>query len=242
MAVSQYSVTNHSEDDTTQPGYYVTRKFVDEYLGVVAVEMSSQCLLVTGYLRISVNIPEVKVDCRLDDVRLLLEQSWHLQSLREQNRTQDVPPLRIPLWSIHDSTSSEARGTSAASISAVPRAVKAGSGFFFEKRIIFPEDDRIRATTSPNSSTGLKACHQLSLQISYTPTSSSGFQDSRKPRVVRIAAPATMSMCACAVEALELPPYGETAEIQSLHQTACDQRAKACKPGPTANVTFSVRA
>ena len=46
---------------------------------------------------------------------------------------------------------------------------------------------------------------------------------------MQITAGATLAMCPCAIEALQLPPYGETEELQKLHQTACDQRAKACE-------------
>lgn len=227
-------VTNHSDDDTTQPGFSMARKLADDYLGIVAIEMSSQCLLVTGYLRICVNIPEVKVDCRIEDIRVSLLQTWLLQSLREESRVEEVPALDIPLWSMQGSSKSESLGSSTPPHEQI--FVKEGCGSVMEKRFVFPEDDRIRATTSLISNTGLKASHQLSMQITYSLTGR-GSED-KELKMVKIAAPVTMSMCACAIEALQLPAYDQTEEILSLHQRACDQRAKARRLGQSRRVTL----
>lgn len=212
-----------------EPSFNVASKSLDERLGLIAINLSSQALIVPGYLRMAVDIPEVKEDSRIDDIQVYLLQSWRLQSLQEPNRIEDVPSIKILLWSLRDSSHREEEGiASSPAEHGQGTVIKQGCGYLLERRFIFPENDLIRSSTSPKSQTGLKAMHKLSVAISYTshlPDLLTG--NAQKPKLFTMACPATLSMCTCAIEALQLPAYGETAELQSLHQTACDQRAKA---------------
>ena len=109
-----------------------------------------------------------------------------------------------------------------------------GDSFHFNKRIVLPDDDRIRPTTSLKSNTGIRVGHKLALSLVCTPqpaqgAQSGGTRSEYKTKEVHILAPATLSACCCVIEALQLPAYGEDAELKKHNQMACDERAKDCE-------------
>lgn len=112
--------------------------------------------------------------------------------------------------------------------------LRQGESFHFDKRIVLPDDDRIRPTTSHKSKTGIRVEHKLALSLVCTPlpfpgAQSGGTGSEYKTKEVHILAPATLSACCCVIEALQLPAYGEDAELKKHNQMACDERAKDCE-------------
>ena len=169
---------------------------------------------------------------RVDDVRLSLMQSFKLQSQSEPGRTEDVDPLEVPLWSMRESRTSPARGIT----------LRHGQDFHFEKRIVFPEDGRIRPSTSQHSKTGIRVAHRLAVSLLYTPLQAQAQAQAEgacapaksepKMKEVHMTTPATLSSCCCVVEALQLPAYEDNQELKAINQKACDERAKACGSAP----------
>lgn len=204
-------VLAHNTERDVVPSYHVLRKVESADLGIVALTLSAQSLLVCGRLHLEVDIPAVQCEVQIEDVRIDLLQAWELQSLRDSELKEDIPPVAYTLWSLKDKEK-------------VPIPISKDGGFYLDRHFVQPENNAIRSSSSPHSETGLKASHQLSVHIIYSCTSDS--KSAKKE--VKIRSRATLAMCACVIDALQLPGYHTSLEEQMSRQRACDGRALTC--------------
>lgn len=178
---------------------------------------------------------------RIDDVRISLEQTWALSSLEDPSAQEDMPMQSFLLWSLH---SAQSAGTGPLSPERLVLAPEQPWGV--EQAFLLPDDAAIRPSVSPQSKTGLKVTHRLTLVLKFTPLvrgaswcprdqgetildqlHSGQIESTRKKEVV-VSMPVVLSTCACVVYALLLPAYGE-AEYEDMlrHQKACDERNRS---------------
>ena len=96
-------VNNASEPGSAAPDYQRVHEDIHPSLGPTRIQLYSRHFLISGFIRMEVNFPEVTYALRIDDVQLVIRQDVRLQSLEKPECTEHVKPLDLPLWKLSTS-------------------------------------------------------------------------------------------------------------------------------------------
>lgn len=188
-------VSNPSPIGSVAPGFALEREVEHDIMGLLRVSLTSQSLLVAGYLSLSLVLPAVVRNVRLESIRITLHQQFTLKSLRSFNQEELVKISVIPVWSTKRSQGPIGD-------------LAVGQGYSLAQRIRINPDNAIRPSTAKWSKTGIRVSHMFELTVSYT---SLGDYPYIKTEQWTVMSPATIASCCCLMAELQLPPYVEEA-------------------------------
>lgn len=206
-------MANHAENRESPPNLHLSSKRLVDGLGTLVFAMSAPYLVHGGKLRLELDIfaeEEAEYPVHVEEIRVELDQTYKLQSLSEPDRVEDPPTETYLLWSSKDKEPG------------MP-VLAAGQQYHLDRSFILPDDQHIRPSTATHTRTGIRVTHQLALVVRYVPI----LAGSEVPKMMRtrIALTCTMWMCFCAVEALQLPSYGQEPRALAEAFRKCDIRA-----------------
>ena len=184
------AITNRSEWGIAQ-GFNRVEELLHPELGPLRAQFFTRFLLIYGFLRLSLALPEVAEDCEIVDVAVILVQNVQLRNLSQGDApVEECKPFSSKLWSFAQERQGLARtchpSTSAERIAPAesPTAhLKKGEAFQLTRNMRLPNDNSIRQSTSLWSETGVRVSHSLALELSYR---SSADVRARETRALRI--------------------------------------------------------
>lgn len=191
---------NPSENGGLPPGFSLETETYNDSLGPVGVNLSSKYLLVAGFLKLSLVIPSFNAPVQLEDIKVYLYQSAHLQSRKDPER-KEIKKMVIPLWSYRKNTTQP-----------IGR-YKAGQELSLVQQFRLPDDDVIRSTTCEKSNTGIRISHKLAVVVHFTPLEDNPDNETKE---LKIATDAVLTSCCCVVEYLQLPKYTSKPSMADL--------------------------
>lgn len=177
------------------PGFALEREVEHDVMGMLKVSLTSQSLLVAGYLSLSLELPAVLQSVRLESVRITLHQQFALKSLKHPDQDELVKSSVIPIWSTMRSQGPIVD-------------LAAGQGHTVAHRLRIKPDNAIRPSTAKWSKTGIRVSHMLEFTLSYTPLGEYPYIRTERWSIM---SPATIASCCCMMAELQLPPYAEEA-------------------------------
>lgn len=190
------TVSNPSPLGSVAPGFALEREIEHEVMGLIDVCLSSQSLVVAGYLSLTIAMPAVLQNMRLESVRISLHQEYSLRSLRNADQQELIKNTSLPIWSTKRS-----RGPIG--------QFAPGEAYSLAKQLRMNPNTVIRPSTAKWSRTGIRISHMIAVTISYTPLEGS---NSMKTDDLTITSPVTIASCCCMMAELQLPAYEEKKE------------------------------
>lgn len=151
-------------------------------------------------------MPIITTPVRLDDVRVNLVQTFHLQNLKDPSRSEAISKT-IQLWSMIEHES--------------PAILREGNDFQLSREFRLPNDDVVRPSTPEPSITGIRVSHQLQVAIRYTPLSMN------QKLEIKATIDATISSCCAMFAALQLPSYAQPRR-EILKQFKMHESCESC--------------
>lgn len=185
------TVSNPSPIGSVAPGFHLETQFDHEVMGPVGITLTSQSLIVAGFLSLSVIMPATLEPVRLESIRVDLWQHFDLKSLKDENQKEISKSTALPLWSTKRSLGPI--GT-----------YKVGDTFTLSRRLRLNPDNVIRPSTAKWSKTGIKVTHELVIKLAYIPLEDN---PTGKTEYLQVSDPAIISSCCCMLEELQLPAY-----------------------------------
>ena len=184
------AITNRGEWGIAQ-GFNRVEELLHPELGPLRAQFFTRFLLIYGFLRLSLALPEMAEDCEIVDVAVILVQNVQLRKLAQADApVEERPPFSIKIWTLAQERQGLARtfgpSTSADRIApaeSVPTHLRKGEAFQLTRNMRLPNDNTIRQSTSAWSETGVRVSHSLALELSYR---SSADVKAREIRALRI--------------------------------------------------------
>lgn len=206
-------------------------------MGLIDICLTSQSLIIAGYLSLHISVPAVLQAVRLESVKITLYQEFKLKSLQDPNQHELVKALALPVWSTRRSLGPIGD-------------FQPGEAYDLTKQLRLNPDNVIRPSTAKWSKTGIRVSHMFSITLFYTPLSTAGDVDgSLKTEEITAASPATIASCCCMLAELQLPAYSESPDSSTAFDrstiafcTSCLVSCPCCTDLALSKVFMTVQA
>ena len=156
--------TNGNENGVAE-GLSCAEEILHPVLGPVRCGLYTRFLMVNGFLKFTLFLPEVLQDCTLVEVICQATQYCRLRDMRApktqaDGEEEELRPLKIPLW-----TMSQTEG---------PRALRCGAETLLKQVVRLPNDNMMRCSTNPWAKTGIRFSHTVGVALRYTAVATGG--------------------------------------------------------------------
>lgn len=159
----------------------VVQELLHPILGGVSCRFFARYAIISGFVRMNLQIPSPLEDFTLENVKVLIVQNVHLQNMENPDETEDAPPHSVVLWELprEEEKGGPHRGMRRSR----------GESLSITQVCRIPNEVVIRQTTSEHSETGIRCSHRISLIIHYRPTADAEMKE------LAIRFPVTISSC-----------------------------------------------
>ena len=150
--------TNGNENGVAE-GLSCAEEILHPVLGPVRCGLYTRFLMVNGFLKFTLFLPEVLQDCTLVEGVCQATQYCRLRDMRASTSQADseeeaLRPLKIPLWTM---SKEEAR-----------RTLQSGQELLIQQVVRLPNDNMMRSSTNPWAKTGIRFSHTIGVALRYT--------------------------------------------------------------------------
>lgn len=167
-----------------------------EVLGPLSVRLTSKHLIQGGFIQMQLAVPSVARKCRIDGIKLVLQQTAVLQSpTKPEERAEET--MDFLLWSIAGEGSSPLTLDAESELSIV-RQTRIGSGMDGVGGTIYAPNP-LRSSTSPHSATGIRMSHCFVLVMHFVPL----YVKDAETVEIRVRVPITLHSCQASFDNLQ---------------------------------------
>lgn len=151
-------------------------------LGPVSCRFFARYAIISGYLRMNLQMPTALEDYTVENVKVILMQDVHLEHMQELHINEDIPTHNVLLWQLSQTPNGDQpyRGM----------PIHRGEGLAITQVCRLPNEMAIRQTTSEYSNTGIRCAHKISLVVHYRSD-----RDSTSLKEFSVRFPVTISSC-----------------------------------------------
>ena len=137
-------------------------------LGPLRVHLFTRYLLVAGFLKLTLNVPEIEEDCEIVDVTVTVVQQVQLRNLSRPDIPEEVcKPHAYQLWSLEAERSASKEPRAPGGEGDLPSTLPKGEAFQLARILRLPSDNVIRQSTPIHSKTGIRVSHTVAAALQY---------------------------------------------------------------------------